>query len=544
MRSKRIKLASAMAAATMLVGALAACGGSSSPSAGGGSSTGSSASGGSDATGGAGPIVYSNVAETPTLDPAIAFSSDGFVYVRNVYEGLLEYEPGSTKLRPLLATKWSASPDGLTYTLTLRDDVKFSDGTPFNAEAAKLGIERIQGVNQGPATLASNIKSVEATSPTELVIKLKHNDVYFLGTLPKLPIVSPTAVKEHKTASDTWASKWFATHAAGTGPYQLVSWKRNSAIDLKKNDGYWRPFSNGTPTSVTLRTDPDVQTALQLLGQGQVDVMGAVGPDDSAAAKNLPGVKLVEQPSMQVQIVPMNVTKGPLKDPRVRKAIALAFDYQSMLDFYKGYADRANGPLPADFGEAISQQPPPEQNLEQAKQLLAQAGYPGGFTLSYLGLKGLAYEEFTGTLLEDNLGKIGIKVKQQIVPWPQMVEVQSKPATSADTSFLNQSPMTNDPSYMLASSYSSSNIASKGGYNWSYYQNPKLDAQIGRLSTIQDENERSSAVAALNKQIADEHLALYVTAPKLAQPVRDKWDVTYDQLDAAYSVRFFYVKER
>ncbi len=539
-----MRLASAAAAATMVVGALAACGGNSSPSAGGdtGASTGAGTSGASATAGG--PIVYSNVAETPTLDPAVAFSSDGFVFVRNVYEGLLEYAPGSTELRPLLATKWSASKDGLTYTFTLRDDVKFTDGARFNAQAAKLGIERIQGVNQGPATLAGNIKSVSAPSPTELVIKLEQKDVFFLGTLPKLPIVSPKAVQEHKTADDQWATKWFATHAVGTGPYELVDWKRNSAINLTKNDGYWRPFEGGTPTKVTLRTDPDVQTALQLLGQGQIDLMGAVGPDDSAAAKALPGVKLVEQSSMQVQIVPLNVTKGPLKDPKVREAIAKAFDYQAMLDFYKGFADRANGPLPADFGELIANQPPPEQNLEEAKQLLADAGYPDGFTVTYLGLKGLAYEEFTGTLLEDNLGKLGIKVKQQIVPWPQMVEVMSKPATSADMSFLNQSPMTNDPSYMLASSYASDNIASKGGYNWSYFQDPALDAQINKLRTIEDENERNAAVADLNQEIAAKHLVLYVTAPKLAQPVRDNWDVKYDQLDAAYSVRFFYAKER
>jgi peptide/nickel transport system substrate-binding protein len=495
--------------------------------------------------GGGGTAVFSNVAETPTLDPAVAFSSDGFEFVRNVYEGLVEYAPGTLDLRPLLATKWEQSDDGLTYTFTLRDDVKFQDGTRFDAGAAKKGIERIKAVNEGPATLASNIRSIAAPSPTQLVIKLKRPDVYFLGTLPKLPIVSPTAIAKHATADDKWATKWFTTHAAGTGPYQLVDWKRNSAITLEKFAGYWRKFERGTPTRVVLRTDPDVQTALQLLAQGRIDMMGAVGPDDSAAASKLSGVKVVEQPSLQVQVVPMNVTKGPLKNPKVREAIAKAFDYQAIVDFYKGYAKRANGPLPSDFSDLLAQQPAPEQDIAEAKRLLAEAGYAGGgFTLQYLGLKGLAYEEFTGTLLDDNLAKLGIKVKQTIVPWPQMVEIQSKPSSAADLSFLNQSPMTNDPSYMLASSYASDNVASKGGYNWSYYSNPALDRRIERLSTIQDEGERERAVAAVNRWIADQHLVLYVTQPKLAQPVRKEWDVKYEPVDADYVVRFFYARER
>lgn len=524
MRITRIALLAA--AATLAVG-IGGCGG-----------------GKADKSGSGGTAVFSNVAETPTLDPAVAFSSDGFVFVRNVYEGLLEYAPGTLDLRPLLATKWTESDGGLTYTFTLREGVEFHDGSPFDAAAAKLSIERVQKINQGPATLASNIASVAAPSPTELVIKLKRKDVYFLGALPKLPIVSAKAVRDHP-GKDKWARDWFATHAAGTGPYELVDWRRNSAINLKRNESYWREFPDGAPAKVRLRTDPDVQTALQLLGQGQIDMMGAVGPDDSAAAKKMSGVKLVEQPSLQVQVVPMNVTKGPLKDPRVRRAIALAFDYGALVDFYKGYAERSTGPLPGEFGKAIAARKPIERNIAEAKRLLAQAGHPGGgFTLTFLGLKGLAYEEFTATLLEDNLKQLGIKLKSQIVPWPQMVEVQSKPSTAAELSFLNMSPMTDDPSYMLRSSYASESLASKGGYNWSYVEDRKLDAAIDRLPTIHDDAARETAVGELNEEIAGRDLALYVTQPKLAQPVRSDWDVKYEPVDASYTVRFFYAKKR
>src|SRR5205085_12607350 len=182
--------------------------------------------------------------------------------------------------------------------------------------AEKLGLERTKGVNQGPATLTANIAAIAAPSASKLQITLKQPDAYLLGKLPKLPIVSPKAVNDNKTSSDPWAKNWFATHEDGTGPYQLDSWQRNSSINLKKFDQYWRSFEAGTPTRVSLRLDPDVQTALQLLAQGQIDMMGAVGPDDSVAALKLSGVKLVKEPSYLVQTVPLNVTKGPLKDVR------------------------------------------------------------------------------------------------------------------------------------------------------------------------------------------------------------------------------------
>jgi peptide/nickel transport system substrate-binding protein len=486
---------------------------------------------------------FSNIAETPTLDPAVAFSSDGFEFVRNVYEGLLEYVPGGVDVRPLLATKWKVSQDGKTYTFTLRTGVKFQDGSPFNAAAAKLGLDRMKGVNQGPATLMANVAAITAKGANTLVIKLKQPDVYFLGKLPKLPIVSAAAINAHKTASDKWATKWFGTHSAGTGPYQLDSWQRNSSINLKKYNGYWRPFQTGTPTIVKLRVDPDVQTALQLLARGQIDMMGAVGPDDSATAEKLSGVKLVKSPSYLVQTVPLNVTSGPLKDPRVREAIALAFDYKGMLQFYKGYATAASGPLPSKFSPQLAKLPLMKTDVAKAKQLLADAGYAKGFTLSYLGLKGLSYEEFTGTLLQSSLQQIGIKVEQTLVPWPQMVEIMSKRDTSKSMSFLNQSPLTNDPTYMLSSSYATSSMADKGGYNWSYYSDPKIDKEIARLSTIKDAAKRDAAVAALDKKIADMHLALYVAQPLLAQPVRKEWNVTYENLDYDYVVRFFYARK-
>ncbi|MBI1880103.1 MAG: ABC transporter substrate-binding protein [Chloroflexi bacterium] len=490
-------------------------------------------------------IVFSNIAETATLDPAIAFSSDGLEFVRNVYEGLLEYVPASTELRPALAESWEVSEDGLTYTFTLRQGIKYHDGADFNAEAAKIGLDRIKEINQGPASLMTDINSVEAVDAQTLKIILSRPNVFFLGVLPKLALVSPQAIEAHKTDADPWANDFFATNGVGTGPYKFDSWTKGSQIVMVKNTEYWQEWQPYTADRVILRVDADISTALQLLGQGQIDMLGAVGPDDSIAAKDLPGVKLIEQPQFQVSILTLNTNNKPLDNPKVREAIKYAFDYQAFADFFQGLGETPTGPLPKNAEGVDPSLPVQEQDLEKAKQLLAEAGYPdGGLKLRYLGLKGLSYEEFAGTLLQQNLAELGIELEQILVPWPQMPPTMADKATAPDISYLNQSMFTNDPTFILRTSYFSGNTADKSGYNWSYYVDPEVDKWLDEIPTIQDEQKRNEALYQLQQKVVGDVPALYVVTPTLAQPVRDNIEgAVYETLDYNYLVRFFYVQK-
>lgn len=481
--------------------------------------------------------VFSNVAETPTLDPAIAFSSDGLLFVRNVYEGLLEYAPASTELRPALAESWGVSEDGLTYTFALREGVTFHDGSELDAADVVASLERIRTVNQGPASLMTGIDTIAAVDDSTVEIVLTGPDRFFLGILPKLAITASESIEAN-------SDEWFATDENGTGPYQLDRWDRNQAINLVAFDGYWQPFEAGTPTDVVLRVDPDVSTAMQLLGSGEIDMMGAVGPDEAIQAQSMSGVTVVEQQSFEVRMLPINVTQPPLDDVRVREAISLAFDYQAMVDFFSGFGAIPQGPLPAGLLPEGFDAQPMEQDLDRARELLAEAGHPdGGFTITFLGLEGLSYEEFAGNVLQERLGELGITVEQQLVPWPQMVEVQSNPDTAAGISFLNQSAFTNDPTYLLRSAYSSATHADKGGYNWSYYSNPRVDRLLDEARSAPDDASQGAILTELVDTIMADFAAVYVVEPTLAQPVREGWDVTYETLDYNYVIRFFYARK-
>lgn len=485
--------------------------------------------------------VFSNVGLPSNLDPALAASSDGFLFVRNVYEGLTAYEPGTTTIVPALATEWTVSDDGLVYTFTLRDDVTYHDGTPFTAETARLGFERLRAVNGAPATMMSEIESIEAVGEYELAITIAAPNGFFTGVLPKLPLASPAAVEANKTADDEWATDWFASNAAGTGPYRLTSFTVNQDITLTANEDYYLDFDPQAPTDIVLRMDPDVTTALQMLGAGDIDMLGAVGPDDSAAAAELDGVKLVEQPSLQVQTIYMHAAKGPLTDPRVREAISLAFNYDAMIDFYEGSAVKANGALPATFAAGLETFDDYTQDLDRARALMEEAGYgDGGLTMRYVGIKGLSYFEFAGTLLADSLANIGIEVTQDLVPTAQLLEAIASEENAPEFILLNTSPVTNNPTAFLRQFYVVT--PEEGGFNASWIADDALVAQLDKISGLPEGAEQEAAVLEANQMVKDLHLGIHIAQPVMAQPVRDNWDVTYENLDYLYVVRFFYAR--
>ena len=307
------------------------------------------------------PFVFSNIAQTASLDPAVAWSSDGMLFVRSAYDTLLEYPPGAQPAiaQPALASEWSTE-DGLTYTFSLRDDVVFHDGNPFDSTDVVKSLERIQAINQGPATPLRNVVGYEATGPYEVQITLGQPDAFFTGLLPKVPIVSAEAIEAHATADDPWAAAWFAENEAGSGPYMLDTLAADM-ITLNGYTDYWRPFEPGAPTRITLRTDPDASTAVLLMCQGEVDSIGGIGPDLVDQAVACDGVKALIQPRFGVGTVVFNqLATGPISDVRVRQAIALAIDYDGWITYLNGRAEPTTGPLPpnAEIGpvpDVISQ---------------------------------------------------------------------------------------------------------------------------------------------------------------------------------------------
>ena len=324
----------------------------------------------------AGTVTFAIPSEPPTVDPAIEVAGPGYRVLLQLYEGLLEYRGNTTELAPALAQSWKVAPDGTSIELKLRPNVKFHDGSALDADTVKASIDRTKAVNRGGAFFLQTLKEVQVVDPMTVRLVASQPSVSLLYGLPKVFITG----KAHLSDADRGAA-FFATGANGTGPYRLTRWEKGQQIVLDHFADYWRGWAGNHAAQVIQRVVPAAGTQQLLLERGDAHlvVLASIGitqdPKELAAK---PGVKMVESPAFRVTVISMNTQKGPLKDVRLRKALQAAFDYEGMVQVYKGYAEIPNSPIPKGFTGAYEPGLPPfKRDVALAKRLLAEAGYQG-----------------------------------------------------------------------------------------------------------------------------------------------------------------------
>lgn len=263
------------------------------------------------------------VADIGTFDPDNGFETGAMSAIDNVYEGLVEYEPGSTRIVGLLAKSWEISDDGLTYTFHLVDGVKFHDGAPLNAAAVVKSFERRRDRGLILSYSLANVKDMTTPGDSTVVLTLGHRQPSLLDALsspwgPK--VISPLALAEHDKGDS--ATAWLNEHAVGTGPFKLAEFKRGERYVLQRNDDYWgdRPFFRQIQISVV----PDIGQQILQLQAGAIDAVPINYP--FAQLTSLPGsLEITAAPSM----IPYDLfvkPNSPLDDAEVRKAVLTAIN--------------------------------------------------------------------------------------------------------------------------------------------------------------------------------------------------------------------------
>ena len=310
---------------------LAACGGSSGSSSAAPSST----------------IRTPLVADPPPLDPDTYYQPDGLLIMTSTYEGLLRYRSGSTQLEGLLATAWESSPDGKTYTFTLRHGVMFADGTPFDATAAKASFQRRIDMAGGPSYMLAQVEAMQTPDPYTLVVQLKEPQAPFLDYLasPYGPLMtSPTAVAQHAVNGDR-ATAWLASHTAGTGPYVLAEATPATRYRLETNPHYWG--AKPAISQVIMPVVADVNVQRLQLESGQLDmILHGLSSDDYSAISKKPGFEVRQEPALlkaQVWVNPDSKVFGAMParralrdalDPATLTTQVLAAQGKASTDFY------------------------------------------------------------------------------------------------------------------------------------------------------------------------------------------------------------------
>lgn len=269
-------------------------------------------------------IPYS--ADIGTLDPDNGFEVAGVTALNSIYEGLVKYDTGSTKIVGALAKSWEISDDGLTYIFHLVDGVTFHDGASLNADAVITSLKRRRDGGFVQNYTLSNVADMDAPDNATIVIKLRHVQPSFLDSLaspwgPK--IVSPTALAEH--GKGDFATGWLTDHAVGTGPFKLGEFKRGERYILERNEDYWAPkpfFSK-----VELPVVPDIGQQILKLKAGEIDAVPTNFP--FAQLRSLPeNLEITSAPNM-TQFEAFIKPGSPLEDVAVRNAVLTAINPNS-----------------------------------------------------------------------------------------------------------------------------------------------------------------------------------------------------------------------
>jgi peptide/nickel transport system substrate-binding protein len=402
----------AAAAVTALI--VSGCGGGSSP--GGASSQPGSTSSGTPAQSGTtdlprgGNLTFARAFEPITFDPLKTQGDNGSLWdMVQIYDQLVEYQPGSLDVKPGLATSWTVSPDGLKYTFKLRD-AKFSNGSPVTAEDVKFSIDRFGDPKTNASFagfLAAQYKSSKIVDPHTFVVTLKHPDAGFLAALA-VPVASITP----KAVVTAEGEKGYGMKPIGSGPFKLAEFARGRFVKLVRNPHYWRA---GYPLldSVTINYVPNDNTRMLQLRSGQADVAEGVPYTQAADLSSQSGVTVQANPIVAYDAIWLNHAYGPLKDVKVRQALNYALDKQAINKaVYAGKAEVANNTF-AKVKYWSASTPAYASDPAKAKQLLSASGYPNGFKLSLKVPAGDTVHNNVAVIAKDAWSKLGISVSIQ-----------------------------------------------------------------------------------------------------------------------------------
>ncbi|HET7409368.1 MAG TPA: ABC transporter substrate-binding protein, partial [Paracoccaceae bacterium] len=324
-----------------------------------------------------------------TLDPSRSWCDSCQIYLTAVYDQLVRVGADNKTLEPRLATEWSVSEDGLTYTFQLDPDAVFSDGSPVEAKDIAFSLMRLKNLKAGASFLADGIESVETPDPKTVVVHLTAPDPEFLGKVssPYGAIINADVAKEHgatagaDAASTDQGEGWLLENSAGSGAYVLESYRPDDELRLTANPNYWREAPDAE--TIVFREVEDAVAQMQALQSGAVDIAMQVDPATAEAVQS-PDVVTELVPSFNFVYIALSPgaknLEAPLT-PTVREAISSAIDYEGVLEFTTGgAADLIASPIPPGF-PGTDGLPLPEQDVEKAKALLAEAGLEDGFSL-------------------------------------------------------------------------------------------------------------------------------------------------------------------
>jgi peptide/nickel transport system substrate-binding protein len=452
-------------------------------------------------------MVFASTDSITTWDPSASYSTES-VYMPNVYETLIWVTPpGSDKpFEPGLAERWEATEDGLNWTFYLRKDVKFHDGGLLTAQVIKDSIERTIKMGKGAAFIFGPVKEIKVINDYTVRFVLKNPAPFdrIIASANAAWIISPKAVQKDR--------KWFeAGKEAGCGPYMLESYKPDEEIIFKKFDGYWRGWKEPYIEKIVVKIVKEGTVQEQMIESGVADLGNRIPVESSKTFDERECCERPVGPSFMNYAIHLNTQKFPFDNKKIRQAVSYAVPYESMIEVALGGLGRqAVGPVPfGQFGhyEHLYQY---KNNLEKAKKLMAEGGYPNGikekiiFTYASENL----VEKAFAPLLKEGLAKIGIDVEIRAMIWTAQWDLmKGGPEKAHHMAALLWWPSFSDPYETL---YSLWHDEKKPYWNFAYYKNTEFDKTILAAYSTPDGTKAKALYSKAQKMLVEDAPSIFL----------------------------------
>lgn len=411
-----------------------------------------------------------------TLDAAKTKLGEEYIMNYLIFSGLVDVD-GKGGVKPDLAESWTKSDDLKTWTFKLRPGVKFHDGRELEAEDVKATIVRVMDKATGSTARVNFdiVESIDTPDKGTIVFKLK---IPYSGFAELFGDRQVRIVPRDKI--DT-----LATAPIGTGPFMFKSFRPGDRVELVKNPNY---YIKGEPKldAVTFRIMPESAAQVAALETGELDLVWSLPLESLEQFKKNKDVVIDSVATSTWDGLIMNSAHKPFDDPRVRKAVLLALDKQALVEFaLYGQGTPTHTMIPPSHPYYNKDLPIGQPNIEQAKKLLAEAGFPNGFETTLYLPNGRPTRERLGVAAKEFLQQIGITVDLQRVPWDKFVkEIEGKAAFYADGFYSR--PTIDTSIYPW--------FHSAGSWNtqlWNY-KNPEIDKVLDDARAAKTEEERAA----------------------------------------------------
>lgn len=423
------------------------------------------------------------------FDPASSYLLAQGLLWRGTYDGLVRLKGSSaTEIEGALAATWETNADNSVWTFHLRPNVKFTDGTPVDAQAIKTNYVRLIKLALGTqlilgAFLTDPAKQIVVVNPTTVRFDLGAATPTFglvLAAEWGTGIVSPKIFTDHSTGAKDQGHEYLATHAVGTGPYIITTIEPDNQVVLDQNPDYWGGWSGKHFKKIIIRSVPDGATRRQLIESGDVDISIASTAEDSAAIKADPRFFVPGQVNLAMNYITLG-QYGKLAKPEARQAMTYLWPYDDYINTVaKGDLARPNSVFP-DLLDTSVKVYAPKTDLTHATQLFATAGIAPGTKFTYEYYTGFGKE--AGEVLQAQLEQVGMHleiVEKAFGAFNADLTTDRPVGQRADMYFWGWWPDYNAPSdyaWILFNSAAAPDVC-PGCYNSGYYNNPAVDKII------------------------------------------------------------------